>query len=83
MKTTIEKMKECYVVCSIDAVGKTVYLRMIHKDSSWEIVTDVEIATKCLDREAAEAMKNFYMNEIGDGEWAIVPLIIQYSLVEE
>lgn len=84
MKVSIEKAKECYVICSIDLSGKTVYLKSLHDVGKWEITTDIEMATKCADRETANIMLNIYYQEIGnDNTWVIVPLIIQYQLIDE
>lgn len=83
MKTSIEKIKECYVICSLDLNGNTCYLRSLHEKGKWEITTDVEMATKCMDRDAARYLRAFYLNEIGDGEWVVTPLMIQYMLIDE
>jgi len=83
MNTSIEKMKECYVLCSLDLEGKTVYLRSLHEKGQWEITTDIELATKAPDRDTAEFVRDFYMQEVGNGEWLITPVIIQYMLVNE
>ena len=67
-----------------DLSGKTVYLKSLHDVGKWEITTDIEMATKCADRETANIMLNIYYQEIGnDNAWVIVPLIIQYQLIDE
>ena len=83
MKTSIEKVKECYVLCSLDLTGNTVYLLRSVIDSKWIVTADPEIATKCADKETAEILRDLYMREIGDATWVIVPMIIQYHLVNE
>lgn len=83
MKTKLEDSKTYYVICSIDLDGKTVYIRSLHGPGKWEIVADIEKATKANTLEAAELLYELYRQEVNNGEWVIVPLIIQYLLVDE
>lgn len=83
MKLSTEKINNYFVLCSLDLEGKTVYLRSLHDLNKWEIVTDIEMATKTHDYETAELLKECYDREIGDAEWAIVPEIITFQLIDE
>lgn len=85
MNYTIEKVKKGYVLCSIDNSGKTCYLRSLHEPGKWEIVVDIEIATKYTTTDAAEMSYSFYRKEMGSdaGEFAMIPFEIEYKLINE
>ncbi len=80
----IEKIRELFVLCSIDKKGQTCYLRSLHEPGKWEIVTDIEIATKYTTLEAAEISYDFYKREMGNSylEFVIIPMEIEYRLIQ-
>lgn len=84
MKTTVEKTNNYYVLCSIDNSGNTVYLRSLHEPGKWEITADIEFASKCVNKNTAELTLQFYENETQNyDKWVIVPMIIEYKLINE
>lgn len=83
MRKQLEKTINKYVIASIDAEGKTVYLRSLH-DHKWEIVTNIELATKTYDRDIADMVLMNYMEDFQTNtEFVIIPLTIEYYLVDE
>lgn len=85
MKKYIEKLRTGYVLCSIDNNGTTVYLRSLHEPGKWEIVSDIEIATKYTSSDAADMSYDFYMAELGTnaGKFVKLPFEIEYRLINE
>lgn len=82
--TNVEKLKHVYVLASIDNAGKTVYLRSLHSAGQWEIVADIEMATKGSNMATIELMRDFYEQETDNyNTFVIVPLEIEYRLVRE
>lgn len=83
MTTSIEKQYKRYVIASIDAAGKTVYLRSMH-NHQWAIVADIEAASKTCSREIAEVVLDGYMQDIGgEYEFVTIPVIMTWELVNE
>ena len=83
MRKHLEKTINKYVIASIDAEGKTVYLRSLH-DHKWEIVTNIELATKTYYRDIADTVLRNYMEDFQTNtEFVIIPLTIEYYLVDE
>lgn len=83
MRKQLEKTVNKYVIASIDAGGKTVYLRSLH-DHKWEIVTNIELATKTYDRDIADMVLSNYMEDFQTNtEFVVIPLTIEYYLVDE
>jgi len=85
MKKFTEKKVIRYVVASIDNTGKTIYLRSLH-DYKWEIVTDIEVATKANSRAVAAMIYENYktdMNGAKDESWVVIPLEICWNLIDE
>lgn len=83
MRKQLEKTINKYVIASIDAEGKTVYLRSLH-DHKWEIVTNIELATKAYDKDIADMVLANYMEDFQTNtEFVIIPLTIEYYLVDE
>ena len=80
---TLEKLKKVYVLCGIDTAGTTVYLRSLHETGKWEVTADIEMASKCVNKQTAELMLDFYNQEIGDATWVIIPCWIEYILIKE
>ena len=82
---SIEKTKNLFVLASIDNTGRTCYLRSLHEPGKWEIVADIEIATKYTTDDAAQMSYDFYVAEMGAdaGAFAIIPVEIVYSLINE
>lgn len=80
----IEKTKNLYVLCSLDKAGHTCYLRSLHEPGKWEIITDIEMATKYTTVDAAEMSYSFYQKEIGADalDFVIIPMKIEYKLIE-
>ncbi len=80
---SLEKEKRVYCLASIDLNGDTVYLRSLH-DHKWEIVTDIEIATKAKTRKLAQVILDGYEQDIREYDtFVIVPCEITWSLIEE
>ncbi len=84
MNNSVEKVVSRYVICSIDQAGKTVYLNSLRL-GNWEITTDIERASKAVDKETAQYLLEGYYSDmkICDEEWAVIPLVITYTLVGE
>lgn len=83
MRKQLEKTINKYVIASIDAEGKTVYLRSLH-DHKWEIVTNIELATKTYDKDIADMVLMNYMEDFQTNtEFVVIPLTIEYYLVDE
>lgn len=84
MRDTIEKIENYFVLCSIDNCGNTVYLRSLHEPGKWEITADVDKASRCVNKATAELTLQFYESETQNyDKWVIVPLVIEYKLVDE
>ena len=81
---SIEKVKECYVIASVDNNGNTVYLRYL-LNKKWEIVRDIEVASKVADVDfATEVLKDYYYDtQCYEDQFVIVPLKITWELVKE
>ncbi len=81
----IEKVKNLFVLCSIDKMGQTCYLRSLHEPGKWEIVTDIEIATKYTTVDAADMSYDFYCRELGSDAslFVRIPLEVEYRLIKE
>lgn len=90
MDNSIEKVKECYVLSSVDSGGNTIYLKYLLKHN-WELTTDIEQASKMLQRDFAEEVLHDYyydncyydMGGTADGLFVIVPLKITWELIKE
>ncbi len=80
---SVEKIRKCFVLCGIDNAGTTVYLKSLGEVGKWLITADIEMASKCANRSAANLMKDFYDQEMGDADWVAVPVEIEYRLVNE
>ena len=80
----VQKLLVKYVVASRDLSGEPVYLRSL-RDHKWELVGDIEIATKTLDQETAEIVMDNYYSDLGtnDEDWFVIPVEITWSLIEE
>jgi len=70
MRKQLEKTINKYVIASIDAEGKTVYLRSLH-DHKWEIVTNIELATKTYDKDIADIVLMNYI-AYGGSQWPLM-----------
>ncbi len=84
MNKSLEKQTIKYVICSLDNIGKTIYLHSLH-DFKWELTPDIERATKTLDRKIANIVLDNYYHDMKpkDEEWLIVPVVTEYYLVNE
>ena len=84
MNSSIEKVNKTYVLASIDNEGKTVYLRYL-LNKNWEIVTDIEIASKMGDAAfAAEILDEYhYDTKCYDDKFVVVPLKVIWELIKE
>ena len=85
MNKILEKEVIKYLIVSTDNTGKTVYLRSLHEENKWEITPDIERATKIYNRRLANMVLENYYYDIhpADEEWIIMPVMIQWSLVDE
>ena len=80
---SLEKEKQVYCLCSLDSAGNTVYLRSLH-DHKWEIVTDIEIATKANTRKLAQTILEGYEYDVREyNTFVVVPCEITWTLIEE
>ncbi len=52
MDKSLEKSLKRYVICSLDQAGNVVYLHSLH-EYKWELTTDVERASKAVNRRTA------------------------------
>lgn len=83
MRKQLEKTVKKFVIASIDVEGKTVYLRSLH-NHKWEIVTNIELATKAYARDIADTVLRNYMEDFQTNtEFVVIPLTIEYYLVDE
>lgn len=82
MNKSVEKINNYYVLCGLDSAGTTVYLRSLHERGKWEITADVEKASKCENIFTAEMLQEIYDDEIGDAKWVIIPLEVEYRLIQ-
>ncbi len=80
---SIEKINKVYVLCSIDLSGKTVYINSL-RNHKWEITTDIERASKMLSRKVARIVLDGYYQDTGNNNtFAIIPLEVEYRLINE
>ncbi len=84
MNKVLEKEKTKYLIVSLDNSGKTIYLHSLH-NYKWELTTDIERATKAVNRATAYMILNNYYTDIcpQNEEWIVMPVCIQYYLVNE
>ena len=84
MDKALEKEVIKYLIVSIDKSGKTVYLHSMH-NHKWEITPDIERATKTYNRRLANMILENYYYDIHpqDEQWLIMPVAIQWHLVNE
>jgi hypothetical protein len=81
---SVEKVKTVYLLCSLDLSGTTCYLKSLHSRGNWEIVADIEQATKCGNKKTAKLLRECYEEDMGyDAKWAIIPCEIEYRLINE
>ena len=84
MNKSVEKVRKCYVICSIDLEGKVCYLKSLGSPGRWEIVIDIEQATRCYNKNVARLMLQLYEHEMqSHDEFVIIPLEIEYRLINE
>ena len=84
MNKILEKEVIKYLIVSLDNTGKTVYLHSL-RENKWEITPDIERATKTYNRRLANmVLENYYydIHPIGE-EWIVMPVVVQWSLVDE
>ena len=92
MEKVLEKSIKRYVLGAIEG-DKCYYLRVTHRkvpgqfvaDSQYELVQDIEAATKAERKSIIRAIQETYVAAIGDSalEFVILPLVIDYSLIKE
>ena len=83
MDKSLEKSLKRYVICSLDQAGNVVYLHSLH-EYKWELTTDVERASKAVNRRTAQMiLENYQYDTHSKYEWIIVPLNIEYYLINE
>ena len=80
----VEKVKDYYVLASIDKSGKTVYLRYL-LNRKWEITDDIERASKIEFADLAEEVLNNYYTDTRcyDDKFVIVKLQMTWTLIKE
>lgn len=79
----IKEIKKYFVLCTADTNGRMIYLRSLHEPGRWEIVFDIDMATKYVTEEAAKMSYDFYKSEMGydAGIFVIVPVELEYRLI--
>lgn len=88
MNKHLEKTLNRYAICSMDENGKVVYLHSL-RFGKWELTHDICRATKTENKDLADELLSYYLSDTLDtdgvyaGEWVIVPMVIEYSLIEE
>lgn len=84
MERIPEKTIKRYVLATMHD-GQCWYLHSIHKIGAWEMVADIEAATKTTTKSIAKVLLNDYKRDFGDKgyDFIIIPLIIDYSLIKE
>lgn len=82
MNRYIEKQQIKYVIATLDT--PTRYLRSLHF-GKWEIVEDIEIATKTFEKEDAESLLKYYREDLHDyeKELVIIPIIVTFEIMNE
>ena len=76
----LEKKEKKYIIASVD---DGMYL--VYKNDKYSFVRNVSYATKFTSRQLANKYIDFYTLDTFDNKYdlIVVPLIIEYSLVEE
>lgn len=92
MEKILEKKETRYVLGAIDG-NYCYFLKINHvpvpgqfvANKEYEMVTDIEIATKASSREIAEYMRDDYENAMkADAlEFSILPVVVEFSLIKE
>lgn len=61
------------------------YLRSLHQIGAWEMVTDIEAASKAATKAVANLLRENYERDMGKNalHFVTVPVIIDYNLVKE
>lgn len=61
------------------------YLRSLHDIGAWDMVTDIELATKASSKSIAKMVRENYEKDFGKNaeKFVIVPVVLDYSLVKE
>ena len=78
----IVKRKKVYVLAALNDDGTFYYLRSLHEPGRWEIVNDIEVATKYTSKYAAEMSYDFYQMEMLDNinSFTMLPTEIAYTI---
>lgn len=92
MEKILEKKETRYVLGAIDG-NYCYFLKINHipvpgqfvAKKEYEMVTDIEIATKASTREIAEYMRKDYEAAIKTDrlEFSILPVVVEFSLIKE
>lgn len=92
MEKVLEKSVKKYVLGAIEG-DKCYYLRVTHRkvpgqlvaNSQYELVEDIETATKAERKSIIRAVLETYVGAIGNSalEFVILPLVIDYNLIKE
>ena len=84
MEQVHEKTVKRYCLAAIQD-GYCWYLQSLGQDKGFNLVTDIEQATKAATKSVAKYLREVYEYELGKNAYQliIIPLIIDYSLVKE
>lgn len=92
MEKILEKKETRYVLGAIDD-NYCYFLKINHipvpgqfvARKEYELVTDIEVATKASKRSIAEFMRNDYENAMKEDalEFSILPVVVEFSLIKE
>ena len=61
------------------------YVRSKGFNEGWELVTDIELATKAMTKSIMYQVRNNYENDMGKNalHTVVIPVIVEFSLVKE
>ncbi len=84
MELVLEKRIKRYCLACIQD-NYCWYLRSLHDIGAWDMVTDIEQATKAASKNIARMMRENYERDYGVNavKFIIVPVVLDYSLVKE
>ena len=84
VEKVLEKSVTKYCLATISE-GYCWYLKSLHGIGGWEVVSDIEQATKTATKGVAKIVRENYENDMGKNalEFVVIPIIIDYSLVKE
>ena len=84
MELVLEKKIKRYCLACIED-NYCFYLKSLHRIGGWELVTDIEQATKADSKSIMRMVRDNYERDMGTNasKLVVVPVVIDYSLVKE